>query len=155
MKTIITYGTFDIFHIGHLKLLERLKNLGDKLIVGVSTDEFNLLKNKKNIMSYEDRAAIVSAIRCVDLVIPENSWDQKIDDIKKYNVDIFGIGDDWIGEFDHLKEHCEVVYLPRTMDISSTNVRSILSNLSIEHIKQIESSAKEIAEIFKTFGVDV
>lgn len=154
MKTIITYGTFDIFHIGHLKLLERLKKLGDKLIVGVSTDEFNLLKNKRNLMSYEDRAAIVASIKCVDLVIPENSWDQKIDDIKKYNVDIFGIGDDWIEQFDYLKDHCEVIYLPRTMNISSTNVRGILSKLSIEHIRKIEESAHEIAEILKTFGVD-
>ena len=106
-------------HIGHLKLLQRIKNLGDRLIVAVSIDEFNTLKGKKTIIPYEQRAEIVSNIKCVDLVIPENNWEQKIEDIKKYNVDIFTMGHDWEGKFDFLKEHCEVVYLPRTEGISS------------------------------------
>lgn len=154
MKTVLTYGTFDVFHIGHLKILERLKALGDRLIVGVSTDEFNMLKNKRSLLSYEDRSAVVAAIRYVDLVIPETSWGQKLDDIKRYNADIFGIGDDWTGKFDHLKSYCEVVYLPRTLNVSSTNVRQIMGNLSLEHIRQIEISAREITEIFRTFGCD-
>lgn len=153
MKTVLTYGTFDVFHIGHLKMLERLKSLGDRLIVGVSTDEFNTLKNKTSLLCYEDRAAVVAAIRCVDQVIPEHSWEQKLQDIQNYQVSIFGIGDDWTGKFDDLKVHCEVVYLPRTMGVSSTNVRNILGNLSLEHIRSIEKSAGEIARIFQTFGV--
>lgn len=153
MKTVLTYGTFDVFHIGHLKMLERLRSLGDRLIVGVSTDEFNALKSKTSLLCYEDRAAVVAAIRCVDQVIPEISWDQKLQDIRKYNVSVFGIGDDWFGRFDELKSHCEVVYLPRTMGISSSNVRNILGNLSLEHIRNIEKSAGEIARIFQTFGV--
>ena len=131
MKTIITYGTFDLFHIGHLKLLQRLKKLGDKLIVSVSTDEFNELKGKKTIIPFEQRAEIVENIKCVDMVISENSWEQKVQDIKKYNVDIFSIGDDWKGEFDFLKEHCEVLYLERTKDISSTQLKNTLKSFSV------------------------
>jgi len=125
-KRIITYGTFDLFHIGHLKLLQRLKDLGDELIVAVSTDEFNSLKGKKTIIPFEHRFEIVKNIRCVDSVIPEDNWNQKIDDIKKYNIDIFAIGNDWKGEFDFLKEHCEVIYLDRTKDISSASIKRIL-----------------------------
>lgn len=153
MKTVITYGTFDIFHVGHLRMLERLSRLGDRLVVGVSTDEFNKQKGKESLLSYEDRAAVVSAIRCVHQVFPEESWDQKKQDIIKYNVNIFGIGDDWVGEFDYLKNLCEVHYLPRTYGISSTKVKNILSKQSLTHIKQIEESAREIASIMKTFGV--
>ena len=141
MKKVITYGTFDLFHIGHLKLLQSIKNLGDKLIVAVSTDEFNTLKGKKTIIPYEQRAEIVSNIKCVDLVIPENNWEQKIEDIKKYNVDIFTMGHDWEGKFDFLKEHCEVVYLPRTEGISSTQLKQTLKSFSVskdEIIKAFE-----------------
>ena len=130
-KTVITYGTFDLFHIGHLKLLQRIKNLGDRLIVAVSTDEFNTLKGKKTIIPYEQRAEIVSNIKCVDLVIPENNWEQKIEDIKKYNVDIFSMGNDWEGKFDFLKEHCEVIYLDRTEGISSTQLKQTLKSFSV------------------------
>jgi len=140
-KTVITYGTFDLFHIGHLKLLQRIKNLGDRLIVAVSTDEFNTLKGKKTIIPYEQRAEIVSNIKCVDLVIPENNWEQKIEDIKKYNVDIFTMGNDLEGEFDFLKEHCEVVYLDRTEGISSTQLKQTLKSFSVskdEIIKAFE-----------------
>lgn len=131
-KTVITYGTFDMFHIGHLKLLRRLSEMGDRLIVAVSTDEFNELKGKKTLIPYDQRAAIVGAIDCVDLVIPEENWEQKASDVKKYNVDIFAIGNDWKGEFDFLSDICEVVYLPRTKNISTTELkRSLKRFLSI------------------------
>lgn len=122
MKKVITYGTFDLFHYGHLELLKRAKQLGDYLIVGVSTDEFNWNeKKKKSIFPYKHRAAIVSSICYVDKVIPETCWEQKLTDIKKHNVDIFVIGDDWKGKFDKLlKDKCEVVYLPRTEGIESS-----------------------------------
>ena len=128
VKTVITYGTFDMFHIGHLKLLQRQKALGDKLVVAVSTDAFNEEKNKKILIPYEQRVEIVKNIKCVDEVIAEENWDQKVSDIEKYNVDIFSMGDDWLGEFDFLKEYCEVVYLPRTKNISTTKLKKSLSN---------------------------
>jgi len=127
-KTILTYGTFDMFHIGHLKLLQRLADMGDELIVAVSTDDFNKLKNKTTLIPYEQRAEIVQNIRCVDRVIKEENWEQKIDDIKKYSVDIFAIGEDWRGEFDFLEEYCEVVYLERTKNISTTQLKKSLTN---------------------------
>ncbi len=127
-KRVITYGTFDMFHIGHLKLLQRLKNLGDELIVAVSTDEFNEEKRKKILIPYDQRAEIVANIKCVDKVIPEENWEQKVTDVKKYNVDIFAMGNDWEGKFDFLKEYCEVVYLPRTKDISTTQLKKSLTN---------------------------
>ncbi len=128
MKKVITYGTFDLFHVGHLNLLKRAKELGDYLIVAVSTDEFNEReKNKKTFIPYTERAAIIEAIRYVDNVIPENSWDQKIHDIKTYGVDVFAIGDDWTGKFDFLKEFsCEVIYIPRTPNISTTILKKVL-----------------------------
>lgn len=126
-KIVITYGTFDMFHVGHLNLLNRAKQFGDKLIVAVSTDEFNLLKGKKTIIPYKDRAKIVKNIKSVDCVIPENSWDQKIQDVKNYGVDTFIIGEDWKGKFDFLEEYCTVMYLPRTDGISSTYLKKIIS----------------------------
>jgi glycerol-3-phosphate cytidylyltransferase len=125
-KIVITYGTFDMFHIGHLKLLQRLKKLGDKLIVAVSTDSFNELKGKKTLIPFEQRALIVENIKCVDQVILEENWEQKVSDIKKYNVDIFAMGNDWDGKFDFLKEYCEVVYLSRTENISTTKLKKEL-----------------------------
>ena len=130
-KVVITYGTFDLFHIGHLKLLQRLSTLGTKLIVAVSTDEFNTLKGKKTIIPYAQRVEIVANIKCVDMVIAENDWEQKVKDIKKYNVDIFSIGNDWQGKFDFLKEYCEVVYLERTDGISSTQLKKTLKTFSV------------------------
>lgn len=127
-KNILTYGTFDMFHVGHLNILKNAKSLGETLIVAVSTDEFNLQKGKKTLIPYEQRALIVNNIKCVDFVIAENSWEQKIEDIKKYNIDIFTIGDDWKGEFDFLKEFCEVVYLPRTKNISTTKLKLELNS---------------------------
>lgn len=147
-KTIITYGTFDMFHIGHLKLLQRLSNLGSKLIVAVSTDEFNEKKGKKTLIPYEQRAEIIKNIKCVDLVIAENNWDQKIKDIKKYDVDIFAIGDDWEGKFDFLKEYCEVKYLKRTEDISTTKLKkSLMDFMSIP--KEDMLNAFEVIEMLK------
>ena len=115
-----------MFHIGHLELLKRIKALGGKLIVGVSTDEFNEIKGKKTIIPYAQRADIVEAIKYVDMVIPENDWEQKIDDIKNNNIDIFVMGNDWVGKFDFLEKYCEVVYLPRTDGISTTEIKSKL-----------------------------
>jgi glycerol-3-phosphate cytidylyltransferase len=131
MKKVITYGTFDLFHKGHLELLKRARSLGDYLIVAISTDEFNSLeKNKKSIYSFEDRSAIVGAIRYVDEVIPEKTWKQKITDVIDYKIDVFVIGEDWKGKFDYLKECCEVVYLSRTEGISSSDVKSIIRTSS-------------------------
>jgi len=127
MKKVITYGTFDLMHYGHVNLFQRAKQLGDYLIVAVSTDEFNRdKKNKESFFSYEERKHLVEAIRYVDLVIPESSWEQKISDIKEYKIDTFVIGDDWKGKFDFLKEYCEVVYLERTPEISTTRIKSQL-----------------------------
>ena len=123
MKNVLTYGTFDLFHYGHLKLLERAKALGDHLTVAVSTDEFNSVKGKKCTYSFSHRAQIVEAIRYVDRVIPERDWEQKVEDVQKYNINIFVIGDDWEGKFDHLKQYCEVVYLSRTSNISTTEIK--------------------------------
>lgn len=127
MTRILTYGTYDLLHIGHINLLRRARELGDYLIVGLSTDEFNSLKHKSSFLSYEHRKVILEAIRHVDLVIPENNWEQKIDDIKKYNIDIFTMGDDWKGKFDFLSDYCKVVYLERTRDISTTILKEIIS----------------------------
>jgi len=139
-KIVLTYGTFDMFHIGHLKLLERLSQLGNKLIVAVSSDEFNKIKGKKTIIPYEQRAEIVEAIKYVDMVIPENDWEQKIIDIKKYNVDIFSMGHDWEGKFDELKEYCDVVYLPRTEGISSTDLKDTLKKIDAININDINKA---------------
>lgn len=125
-KVVITYGTFDSFHFGHLNLLRRAKALGDYLIVAVSTDKFNKIKNKKSYFSYEKRIEILKAIKYVDKIIPEKNWNQKIDDIKKYKVNVFVIGDDWKGKFDFLKKYCKVVYLKRTKTISSTLLKDLL-----------------------------
>lgn len=133
MKTVITYGTYDLLHYGHIELFRRAKEIanGGKLIVAVSTDELNWeVKRKKSHMPYKKRKELVEAIRYVDKVIPEAAWNtQKRSDIKKYNVDTFVIGDDWNGKFDELKDICEVIYLPRTPNISSTALRNIIGEL--------------------------
>ena len=126
MKRVMTYGTFDLLHYGHINILKRAKSLGDYLIVGLSSDEFNELKGKQSVMSYEERKEILESIRYVDKVIKESNWEQKVDDIIKYNIDVFVIGDDWEGKFDFLKEYCEVVYLPRTKSISTTLLKEII-----------------------------
>lgn len=127
MKRVLTYGTFDTLHFGHIRLLQRAKKLGDYLIVGLSSDNFNEIKNKKAYHSWEERKFFLESLRFVDLVIPEDNWDQKINDVKLYHADVFTMGDDWKGKFDFLKDHCDVVYLPRTQSISSTEIRKILN----------------------------
>jgi glycerol-3-phosphate cytidylyltransferase len=127
MRTILTYGTFDLLHIGHINLLKRAKDLGDRLIVALSTDEFNLAeKNKICTHSYSDRKVILESLRFVDLVIPEENWEQKNTDIKKYSVAAFVMGDDWQGRFDFLEDKCEVIYLLRTENISTTKIKNII-----------------------------
>ncbi len=129
MIKVITYGTFDLLHYGHINLLKRAKALGDYLIVALSTDEFNKKeKGKESYFTYGERLEMLSAIKYVDMVIPEESWEQKLGDVDKYDIDIFVIGDDWMGKFDHLSEKCRVVYLPRTPEISSSRIRKDLSN---------------------------
>ncbi|WP_416305802.1 adenylyltransferase/cytidyltransferase family protein [Neptunicella sp. SCSIO 80796] len=149
MKTVITYGTFDLFHIGHLRILERLRQLGDRLVVGVSTDEFNSIKGKQSIYSYQERAAIVEALSCVDLVIPEDNWQQKQQDIQHYTVDIFGIGSDWQGKFDELESLCQVVYLPRTPTISTTELKKSLSKVDAQSISQIKQGLDSVLNLVK------
>ena len=129
MKRVITYGTFDLLHYGHINLLRRAKALGDYLIVALSTDDFNnLQKHKKCYFSYEERRLLLESIRYVDLVIPEENWEQKRTDVHLYHVDTFVMGDDWTGKFDFLKEEgCEVVYLPRTPEISTTQIKNDLN----------------------------
>lgn len=124
MKKVITYGTFDLLHYGHINLLRRAKAQGDYLIVALSTDEFNWNeKQKKCYFTYEQRKKLLEAIRYVDLVIPETCWDQKERDVQEFRVDTFVMGDDWEGKFDFLKDYCEVVYLPRTPEISTTQIK--------------------------------
>ena len=126
MRRVITYGTYDLLHWGHVRLLKRAKALGDYLIVALSTDEINEFKGKKAYHNYEERKMMLEALRYVDLVIPEADWEQKRADIVKYQVDVFAIGDDWEGKFDYLKELCEVVYLPRTEGVSTTKIKEDL-----------------------------
>lgn len=123
---VLTYGTFDALHYGHIILLNRLKALGDKLYVGVSTDAFNLQKGKVAFMSYEERVTLLKSLRAVDVVFPEDNFEQKVSDIKKYNIGLFAMGDDWVGHFDFLSKYCKVVYMPRTANISSTEIRRII-----------------------------
>ncbi|HLR09286.1 MAG TPA: glycerol-3-phosphate cytidylyltransferase [Bacillota bacterium] len=126
MKKVITYGTYDILHTGHINLLRRAKKYGDYLIVGISTDAFNAKKGKQAYYTFEQRKAILEAIRYVDEVIPEETWEQKIADVQKYQIDVFVMGDDWKGRFDFLKPYCDIVYLPRTIGISTTKIKKDL-----------------------------
>lgn len=128
MKKVITYGTYDLLHVGHINLLRRAKELGDYLIVVLSSDEFNAIKHKTAYHPYEARKTILEAIRYVDEVIPEYTWEQKIQDVVDNQVDVFVMGDDWKGQFDFLKDYCEVVYLPRTEGISTTKIKSDLNS---------------------------
>jgi glycerol-3-phosphate cytidylyltransferase len=126
MRKVITYGTFDLLHYGHINLLRRARELGDYLIVALSTNEFNRIKGKECYFSYDERRKLLESIRYVDLVIPEESWEQKVNDVIEYKVDVFVMGDDWEGEFDFLKQHCEVIYLPRTPEVSTTKIKKDL-----------------------------
>jgi len=147
-KVVITYGTFDLFHIGHLRLLQRAKQFGDFLIVAVSTDEFNAIKGKSAVIPYEQRVEIVKNIKGVDLVIPEETWEQKIEDIKKYNVDVLVMGENWKGKFNYLKDYgVEVVCLSRTKGISTTKIKKILSVASSVPIKKLEEALTILSQI--------
>ena len=129
MKKVITYGTFDMLHYGHINLLRRAKELGDYLVVVMSTDEFNWnMKQKKCYFTYEERKIVLEAIKYVDEVLPENNWEQKISDVVDNDIDVFVMGDDWEGKFDFLKDYCEVVYLPRTEGISTTQIKDDLNS---------------------------
>ncbi|MFV0274640.1 MAG: glycerol-3-phosphate cytidylyltransferase [Bacilli bacterium] len=132
MKKVITYGTFDLLHFGHIRILKRAKEMGDYLVVCLSSDEFNESKNKKSYYNYKLRKEMLEAIKYVDEVISENNWEQKIDDVKNNNIDIFVMGDDWKGKFDYLNEFCDVVYLDRTEGISTTMIKAYISPSNIE-----------------------
>ena len=145
MKRILTYGTFDLLHYGHIRLLQRAKALGDYLIVALSTDEFNEIKGKKAYHNYETRKKMLEAVRYVDLVIPEENWEQKINDVKEYHVYVVVMGSDWAGSdrFDYLKDYCEVVYLDRTEGVSTTKIKKDLGLQEPEnHINQIPTPSK-------------
>ncbi len=138
MKRILTYGTYDLLHYGHIRLLKRAKALGDYLIVALSTDEFNELKGKKAYHSYEERKEMLEAIRYVDLVIPEDNWEQKINDVKEYKVDVVVMGSDWAGSnrFEYLNDYCEVIYLDRTDGVSTTKIKEDLKDLPYDVKKE-------------------
>ncbi|MGP5599248.1 adenylyltransferase/cytidyltransferase family protein [Glutamicibacter arilaitensis] len=148
-KTVLTYGTFDLFHIGHLNILKRLKEKGDRLVVGVSTDEFNAIKGKKPVVPFEQRREIVQAIKYVDLAIPEETWEQKRLDIKKYDAKVFGIGEVWKGKFDDLGDEVEVVYLPRTSGISTTEMKRVLSEFDERHVNSLKNTLDTLSQIVK------
>lgn len=139
MKRILTYGTFDLLHYGHIRLLKRAKALGDYLIVALSTEEFNSLKGKKTYHDYETRKEMLEAIRYVDLVIPEETWQQKANDVKEYHIDVVVMGSDWAGseKFEYLREYCDVIYLDRTEGISTTKIKKDLEK-SKQLIKKIK-----------------
>ncbi|HIF9502957.1 TPA: glycerol-3-phosphate cytidylyltransferase [Photobacterium damselae] len=152
MKVVITYGTFDLFHVGHVRLLKRLSSLGDKLFVGLSSDEFNRNKGKKSFFSYSEREEILNSCRYVDFVFPEDNWQQKKDDILKYEADIFAMGDDWKGKFDDLKNYCDVIYLPRTEDISTTEIKKTLSSVNEKELDNIEKQLHSVISIVKSLS---
>jgi len=151
MKKIITYGTFDLFHVGHVRLLSRIADLGDHLTVACSTDSFNSLKGKKCIFPYEERKEILESCTFVDKVIPENNWEQKPEDIKEYNIDTFIMGSDWSGKFDYLQDVVEVLYLPRTENISSTDVKNAINSYHEDRlaksINSLEAALKQIKNL--------
>ena len=153
MKVVLTYGTFDLFHVGHVRLLKRLSELGTKLIVGVSSDEFNQSKGKESFFSYEQRAEILKSCKYVDEVFPENNWGQKESDILKYGAGVFAMGDDWAGKFDELKEFCEVVYLPRTKEISTTEIKEALSNIGSNDLDKIENTLHDVIQLVKKLSI--
>ena len=152
MKTILTYGTFDLFHVGHVRLLKRLRDMGDQLIVGVSTDEFNAQKGKRCLISYEHRAEIIASSRYVDAVIPEQNWEQKRQDIIDNKIDVFAMGGDWEGKFDDLADTCEVVYLPRTESVSTTEIKQLLTAFDSKKIAQLQDALELLQEVAHELG---
>ncbi len=142
MKRILTYGTFDLLHYGHIEILRRAKALGDYLVVALSTDEFNESKGKIAYHSYDTREKMLEAIRYVDLVIPENNWEQKANDVTEYHIDTVVMGSDWAGsdKFDYLKDYCEVVFLERTPGVSTTMIKNDLK------LKNAEKGKNQLPE---------
>ena len=147
MSTIVTYGTFDLYHVGHVRLLKRLKALGDRLVVGLSTDEFNLVKGKKVVIPYKDRREILLSCKYVDDVFEEHSWEQKREDLIREKADVFAIGDDWAGKFDDLEDLVNVIYLPRTKDISTTDLKTVLSQLNEEKVSELKNVIANLTTI--------
>ncbi|MCP8895967.1 adenylyltransferase/cytidyltransferase family protein [Shinella daejeonensis] len=147
MKTILTYGTFDLLHVGHIRLLERARGLGDRLVVGVSSDEFNAVKGKLSVIPYAHRAEILQALTCVDEVFPEHDWQQKEDDIRRFQASVLVMGDDWQGKFDHYGTLCEVAYLPRTGGISSTELKAALSAFKGDKIAELHRGLEALRTI--------
>ena len=147
MTTVLTYGTFDMFHVGHLEILQRLRAMGDRLVVGVSTDEFNSSKGKTSVFPFEQRSAIVAALRCVDEVFPEERWEQKTSDIDQYDVSILGMGEDWAGKFDDLSSQCQVVYLPRTPGVSTSEVKAWLAPFGRDEAQRLRQAVDVVTRI--------
>lgn len=149
MKRVLTYGTFDLLHYGHIRLLKRAKELGDYLVVALSTDEFNEIKGKKAYHDYETRKKMLEAIRYVDLVIPEENWEQKVSDVQDYKIDVVVMGSDWADSdrFDYLKEYCELTFLPRTEGISTTKIKE---DLGLQEPKNNENQIPEPKQKIKT-----
>ena len=148
-KTVLTYGTFDLFHIGHVRLLQRLRDIGSRVIVGVSTDEFNAQKGKKTIIPYDQRVEILKALKLVDLVIEESCWEQKKKDIVDHHVDVFAMGDDWKGKFDELASYCEVIYLPRTSSVSSTGIKAALGEIYTLNSKEMRLQFEVLEQLLQ------
>lgn len=147
MTTVITYGTFDLFHVGHVRLLKRLRDLGSRLVVGCSTDAFNASKGKRTVMPLEQRMEILAACRYVDRVFPEDSWGQKRTDIVREGAKIFAMGDDWVGRFDELSDLCKVVYLPRTQNISTTDVRQLVNLLNRDRMDELRRAIEHARDL--------
>lgn len=152
MKTVITYGTFDIFHVGHLNLLQRARALGDRLVVGVSTDVFNASKGKRSVFPYEERAAIVRSIRAVDDVFPEDDWSQKRADVLRHGAAVFVMGEDWRGRFDDLADVVEVVYLPRTPEVSTTQTKASLKAFSTQQVDALRAAVDVVSSIVQSLA---
>lgn len=150
MKTVITYGTFDLLHVGHIRLLTRARSLGDRLIVGLSTDEFNEKKGKAAIFNYANRREILLALRLVDDVIPELNWNQKRKDIQQYGAHMLAMGDDWAGKFDELSDQVEVVYLPRTEAISTTEIKTVISKITEERLQTLDHALENASRIARS-----
>ena len=152
MTTVLTYGTFDLFHVGHVRLLKRAAQLGDKLVVGISSDEFNTLKGKKSLIPFEHRAEIVSSMSFVDDVFPEDNWAQKVTDIQRFKADVLVMGHDWEGKFDEMKRFCDVVYLSRTDGISTTELKTALSALSGDKIAELRRALDTVQAVVEQLG---
>jgi glycerol-3-phosphate cytidylyltransferase len=153
MKTIITYGTFDLFHIGHVNLLRRLRSMGDQLVVGCSTDEFNATKGKSCIIPFQDRIDILRSCRYVDVAFPEENWAQKVNDIRKFNANIFAMGDDWSGKFDFLQEEtgCLVTYIARTPGVSTTNLKAVLRAIDQDKIASMKNVVENLKNMLEHY----